>query len=294
MRRKISFEERLRSQLALKVAMKAVGALTINAFASKLELSRKLKYKYLSFQQEGMVDEYEFVKCLQDRQEKVDDEVVEIDKNTMARAASESDFNEKDSDEEHYWNTLINPVRFHRIDKGKATSKAPPRILTTHDKVIENTVFDIKNIWYFLKPYAGESAYFSYKFGPSEFYCNDDLNLWNVLFDKIHPDDVVFVDSIYNPFHTLPYDCKLMSAQELSKELLAHYSKVGPNWLSIGQGFGTLLIIAILKLASREMTFRKISKVYSDQLYGVLLENDPLGASMGSFIGSHSIYETVF
>jgi len=277
MKEKISVEECIRNQLALKVAMESVGAKTINAFSTKLKYSRKNNTPpiCLNLDLEGVVPGARVY--LKNRQIAVNEELFQIDRNRMARECSDNPVFMKYQDEEKYWLSLINPVRFHRINKGKASSKVPTRMMTMHDKALEDgdfgdTVFDVKNIWYFLKPFVGEKAYLAYKYGPQAFYHNSSLNLWSLLFDKLHPDDVIANCSIHNPLCLVP-DYELMSAEELSRVLVKHYEKIGPNSLSNGQGFGALLYIAVLKLAYVEQTFRKIPKNYSDQLYQIVLRN---------------------
>lgn len=281
MRSKISFEEHARNQLALQVAMKCIGAKTINSFSMKLTENRSdcTRPIFLNFEREGITAGSK--KYLKNRQTLVNEELTQIDKNLVARAASESSAVNKSNDEESYWRSLVNPVRFHRIHKGKASSNVPPRIATMSDKALANgdlgnTVFNTKNIWYFLKPFVGEQAYFAYKFGPSDFYTNDQLNLWNVMFEKTHPDDVISSSSIFNPLGIIPGRHHLSSGQQLAQTLLAHHEKVGANWFTNGQGFGTLLCISVLKIAKKEQSHRKICNQSSEKLERLFLSSGVL------------------
>jgi len=276
MRKRISFEESLRSRYALMIAMDTIEANSINSFCSKLNEARNSysQRKYLSYQGEGVVQESSIF--LRQRQEKVDNELFQIEKNNFAREQSDIPYIQQVYDDEKYWRSLINPVRFHRIAKGKGSSNAPSRVETLSDAKTSNTIFDTKNIWYFLKPFVGEKSYFAYKFGPSNFFHSSQLNLWSVLFDQIHPDAVVLGDSPHNPFRIISLAHELLSGQELSKVILDHHRRVGPNWLLNHQSFGSLLVIAILKLARKELSYRRFSSTFSDQLFHLLVDENPL------------------
>ena len=220
-----------------------------------------------------------------------------------AREIDEAIKNKDSKENEYYkfWWDITDPVRFHRIKNGKASSfvskRSPQKnVDSEYFESFKGSDFDIRNIWYYFVPFIGEEQYFAYKYGPQEFLWKTDDYLWKFLFESFSPDELFFSDVKpyvsgpkefeYNPCTSSEYN-PYMSGEEICRTLLAWKEANDQESINgeIKFGWWYKFSIAAIRLANTENHFRSHNQKFSRKLLDKLFSGENIFTTFCDQIG---------